>query len=231
LSVQPSWRRSTMSDSETRQHHLHRWGAGLRLIVPLAAGEDYRSWLGGCPHLPDPFSWPQRDGKPLHFLGQIDCAALPRGIWGDLAREPVGWRSSSGWRQGLVQRPFLAGPVRRRRHGRGAPRGGAALRIAQSGAGATGGAGAGLAVVEYISASARQGRRRHRAGAGPGPFSRFRRPPGQRVRSRSVRPAARRGEHRPAARRRSLSEPARAIDQTFPQAGQTRAEAVRCGGG
>jgi putative transposase len=62
-------------------------------------------------------------------------------------------------------------------------------------------------------------------------FSPFRRPLGQQARSRSVRPAARRGEHRPAARRRSLSEPARAIDQTFPQAGQTRAEAVRCGGG
>jgi hypothetical protein len=56
--------------------------ARLRLIVPLVAGEDYRSWLGGCPQLPDPFSWPQRDGKPLHFLGQIDCAALPPDIWG-----------------------------------------------------------------------------------------------------------------------------------------------------
>ena len=80
---------------ETRQHHLHRRSARLRLIVPLAMGEDYRSWLSGCPHLPEPFNWPLRDGKPLHFLGQIDCAALPDGIWGDLARKPVGWRSSS----------------------------------------------------------------------------------------------------------------------------------------
>jgi Group II intron, maturase-specific domain len=32
------------------------------------------------PHLPEPFSWPQRGGKPLHFLGQIDCA---------IARQPV----------------------------------------------------------------------------------------------------------------------------------------------
>jgi hypothetical protein len=79
-----------MSDSEERQHHLHRWGARLRPIVPLAAGENYRSWLGGCPHLPDPFSWPQRDGKPLHFLGQIDCAALPRDIWGGLGPR-TGW--------------------------------------------------------------------------------------------------------------------------------------------
>src|SRR5262245_8280343 len=69
---------------ETGQHHLHRRSARLRPILPLAAGENYRSWLGGCPHLPDPFSWPQRDGKPLHFLCQIDCAALPDGIWGGL---------------------------------------------------------------------------------------------------------------------------------------------------
>jgi hypothetical protein len=75
---------------ETRQHHLHRRSARLRLIVPLAAGQDYRSWLGGCPHLPDPFSWPQRDGKPLHFLGQIDCAVLPRDIWGGLGPR-TGW--------------------------------------------------------------------------------------------------------------------------------------------
>src|SRR5258708_1467000 len=68
------------ANPETRQHHLHRFGVRLRLIVPLVAGEDYRSWLGGCPQLPDPFCWPQRDGKPFHFLGQIDCAALPRGI-------------------------------------------------------------------------------------------------------------------------------------------------------
>src|SRR5262249_24518422 len=92
---------------QTRQHHLHRRGARLRLIVPLAAGEDYRSWLGGCPHLPDPFSWPQRDGKPLHFVGQIDCAALPPGIWGDLAQEPAGWRSSSGWRQRFVPKSSM----------------------------------------------------------------------------------------------------------------------------
>lgn len=75
---------------DTRQHHLHRRGARLRPIVPLAAGADYRSWLGGSPHLPDPFRWPQRDGKPLHFLGQIDCAALPPGIWGGLGPR-TGW--------------------------------------------------------------------------------------------------------------------------------------------
>src|SRR5262249_37101284 len=77
-------------DPETQQHHLHRRSARLRLIVPLAAEADHRSWLGGAPHLPDPFSWPQRDGKPLHFVGQIDCAALPPGIWGGLGPR-TGW--------------------------------------------------------------------------------------------------------------------------------------------
>jgi hypothetical protein len=78
------------ANPETRQHHLHQQGARLHPIVPLAAGENYRSWLGGCPHLPEPFSWPQRDGKPLHFLGQIDCAALPPDIWGGLGPR-TGW--------------------------------------------------------------------------------------------------------------------------------------------
>jgi hypothetical protein len=74
----------------SRQHDLHRRSARLRPIVPLAAEADYSSWLGGAPRLPDPFSWPQRDGKPLYFLGQIDCAALPRGIWGGLGPR-TGW--------------------------------------------------------------------------------------------------------------------------------------------
>src|SRR4051794_35460514 len=78
------------ANPETQQHNLHRQGARLRPIVPLAAGENHRSWLGGCPHLPEPFSWPQRDGKPLHFLGQIDCAALPRDIWGGVGPR-TGW--------------------------------------------------------------------------------------------------------------------------------------------
>ena len=74
----------------SQQHELHRQGARLRPIVPLVAETDYRSWLGGAPRLPDPFNWPQRDGKPLHFLAQIDCAALPPGIWGGLGPR-AGW--------------------------------------------------------------------------------------------------------------------------------------------
>lgn len=74
----------------SQQHDLHGPSARLRLIVPLVAETDYRSWLGGDPRLPDPFSWPQRNGKPLHFLGQIDCAALPPGIWGGLGPR-TGW--------------------------------------------------------------------------------------------------------------------------------------------
>jgi hypothetical protein len=79
-----------MPDLFQKRSKERELSARLRLIVPIVAGEDYRSWLGGCPHLPDPFSWPQRDGKPLHFLGQIDCAALPPGIWGGLGPR-TGW--------------------------------------------------------------------------------------------------------------------------------------------
>jgi len=61
--------------------------------------------------------------------------------------------------------------------------------------------GAGLAVVEHIGASARQGRRADRAGADQGSLPRFRRPACQRARFPPVRAPARRGEHRPAARR------------------------------
>lgn len=104
-----------MSGSETRPH-LHRQGARLRPIVPLAAGENYLSWLGGCPYLPDPFSWPQRDGKPLHFVAQIDCAALPRDIWGGLGPR-TGWLAFFvGMAEGIcaevVHAPQL-GPKRR----------------------------------------------------------------------------------------------------------------------
>ena len=55
-----------------------------------------------------------------------------------------------------AHRPFLAGPVRRRRHGRGASGGGAALCVAQSGAGASGATRTGLALVERARTFARK---------------------------------------------------------------------------
>jgi hypothetical protein len=71
-------------DPETREHPLHQHGVTLRLVEPVAKVDPGDSWLGGAPRLPDPFDWPQVEGKPLHFLGQIACSALPSEIWGGL---------------------------------------------------------------------------------------------------------------------------------------------------
>ncbi len=71
-------------DPETRGHPLHQHGVTLRLLEPLAKIGPGDSWLGGAPRLPDPFDWPQIEGQPLHFLGQIACSALPAEIWGGL---------------------------------------------------------------------------------------------------------------------------------------------------
>ena len=53
----------------------------LRLYVPIPDGLPPRSWLGGNPRLPDPFVWPEGDGKPFQFVAQIDCSELPEGLW------------------------------------------------------------------------------------------------------------------------------------------------------
>lgn len=47
-------------------------------------------WFGGQAALPEGMKWPERDGEKLLFLGQINLAALPSGLWSG-----VGPRS--GW--------------------------------------------------------------------------------------------------------------------------------------
>src|SRR5262249_11941436 len=40
------------------------------------------SWFGGLPQMPDNIPWPRVfKGAPLHFIGQIACADLPKQIW------------------------------------------------------------------------------------------------------------------------------------------------------
>ena len=50
-----------------------------RVWPPGQGGAAGRSWLGGRPYLPAGTDWPRSPatGLPLHFLAQIDCAALP----------------------------------------------------------------------------------------------------------------------------------------------------------
>lgn len=69
-----------------RDDHQHADAVTLRLVpqIPPRDAILTTSWLGGRPRLPDGMDWPQIDGEPADFLAQIDCAGLPRDIWGGL---------------------------------------------------------------------------------------------------------------------------------------------------
>src|SRR5262249_49635181 len=61
--------------TEDRAKRLAAWALVLR--SPYAASRTVSSWLGGAPHAPRDFDWPNDvDGTPLHFLAQIDLASL-----------------------------------------------------------------------------------------------------------------------------------------------------------
>ncbi|MCB9383360.1 MAG: DUF1963 domain-containing protein [Bryobacterales bacterium] len=63
----------------------------LRRQVPIRFDEEPRSWLGGLPKLPAGTEWPHASaGRPLHFVAQVDCASLPRELWGGLGPRE-GW--------------------------------------------------------------------------------------------------------------------------------------------
>lgn len=62
----------------------------LRRQIPVRLDEPPRSWLGGCPMMPDDVEWPcgtnpEKKGegaRPLHFVAQVACADLPPELWG-----------------------------------------------------------------------------------------------------------------------------------------------------
>ncbi len=59
----------------TRAKELPAWALLLR--SPYKTYSTETSWLGGIPHVPPAFDWPAgKDGRPLHFIAQIDLAAL-----------------------------------------------------------------------------------------------------------------------------------------------------------
>ncbi|MEP4052436.1 MAG: DUF1963 domain-containing protein [Litorimonas sp.] len=52
----------------------------LQPYHPLLASIESASWFGGFPKLPDHIDWPREktgEKRPLHFMAQIDCGALP----------------------------------------------------------------------------------------------------------------------------------------------------------
>jgi hypothetical protein len=73
----------------TDQDH-YRNEVWLRARVPARPHGPEESWIGGDPKLPDPFRWPSRDGQPYQFLCQINCATLPKELWGGLGPR-TGW--------------------------------------------------------------------------------------------------------------------------------------------
>lgn len=63
----------------------------LRKQVPIRFDEEARSWLGGLPRMPIGTEWPRASArKPLNFVAQIDCSALPPDLWGGLGPR-TGW--------------------------------------------------------------------------------------------------------------------------------------------
>lgn len=63
------------SGRHERAAQLPAWALLFR--SPFAPFADVTSWLGGVPHAPAGFEWPNDvDGTPLHFLAQIDLAAV-----------------------------------------------------------------------------------------------------------------------------------------------------------
>lgn len=76
------------SDEDLADHYRNEvW---LRASVSARPHGPETNWIGGDPKLPDPFRWPSRDGQPYQFLCQIDCATLPKELWGGLGPR-TGW--------------------------------------------------------------------------------------------------------------------------------------------
>ncbi len=62
-----------MPGKEDRANTISAWA--LRLRSPFETKGPVTSWLGGLPVAPSGFVWPRdADGKPLHFIAQIDLA-------------------------------------------------------------------------------------------------------------------------------------------------------------
>ena len=77
---------SDVEDEAHRSEKGQEAAVSLRLVpqIPRRDAISTNSWLGGRPRLPAGTAWPKIDGQPADFLGQVDCADLPKGLWGGL---------------------------------------------------------------------------------------------------------------------------------------------------
>jgi len=57
--------------------------------IPIGNGPSV-GWFGGTAALPEKMVWPERNGEKLLFVGQINLAALPKGLWSGLGPRQ-GW--------------------------------------------------------------------------------------------------------------------------------------------
>jgi len=78
------------SDEDLASAAHYQNAVWLRASFPARPHGPETSWIGGNPKLPDPFRWPSRDGQPYQFLCQINCATLPKELWGGLGPR-TGW--------------------------------------------------------------------------------------------------------------------------------------------
>ena len=77
----------------------------LKPQIPLGAGQS-AGWFGGNAALPKDMAWPERDGEKLHFVGQINLAALPKNLWSGLGPRS-GWLGIFLPRQEVLQPTLL----------------------------------------------------------------------------------------------------------------------------
>ncbi len=68
-----------MHEAELKEHdlgpHMEQiQAASKRCLVGEPVNEPTGSYFGGMPTVDRPFVWPEKDGYPLHFVGQLKCS-------------------------------------------------------------------------------------------------------------------------------------------------------------
>lgn len=75
--VAAAWEREQAERSGDAERPAQRPAWALILRSPYLSWDGATSWLGGLPCAPEGFDWPRSaEGKPLHFLAQIDLSDL-----------------------------------------------------------------------------------------------------------------------------------------------------------